>query len=76
MKCLIGGCLVVLTRLIPGVIQTLSCKILQIYFPASDKFYGQLITFANCLDLDQAQPFVGPDRGPDYLTLRPSETCF
>ena len=36
-------------------------------FKASGDFYHLLITFANSLDPDQAQLFVGPDLDSDYF---------
>ena len=38
-------------------------------FPASDDFCRLLITFVNSLDPDQAEQNVGPDLGPNCLTL-------
>ena len=38
-------------------------------FPASGNFCHLLITFANSLDQDQARQNVGPDLGPNCLTL-------
>ena len=32
-------------------------------------FFRLLITFANCLDPDQDRHYVGPDLGPNRLTL-------
>ena len=38
-------------------------------FPASGNFCRLLITFANSLNPEQARHVVGPDLGPNYLTL-------
>ena len=38
-------------------------------FPISDDFCRLLMTFANSLDPDQAQHYVGPDLDPNCLTL-------
>ena len=45
--------------------------IIFLSFPASGDFCHLLITFtfANSLDLDQAQQNVGPDLDPNCLTL-------
>ena len=40
------------------------------YLLAGGHFCRLLITFANCLDPDQARHLVGPDLDPNCLTLK------